>query len=73
MTSRSERSRQRAAWFARREAELVGHMVMVHGLIDELAQVGRWTPETARTITGHLDDLARDAGLSDAYAQRRSS
>ena len=73
MTSRSERARQRATWFARREAELLDHMIMVRGLIDELAQVGRWTPETARTIAGHLDDLARDAGLSDAYAQRRSS
>ena len=70
MTSRSERARQRAAWFARRESELLDHMILVRGLIDELAQVGRWTPETAKTIAGYLDDLARDAGLSDAYARR---
>ena len=70
MTSRDERARQRAAWFARREAQLLDSLVMARGLIDELAQVGRWTPETARTIAGHLDDLARDAGLSDAYGLR---
>jgi hypothetical protein len=73
MTSRSERARQRAAWRARREAELVDHLILIRGLIDELAQDGRWTLETGRTIAGYLDDIARDAGLTDAYARRRPS
>ena len=71
--SRSERARHRAAWRARREAEIVTHLVLVHGLIDELVADARWTPETGRTIAGHLDDLARDAGMSDAYRQARSA
>ena len=73
MTSRNERARQRAAWRARREAELLDHVTLIRGLIDELAQDGRWTLETGRTIAGYLDDLVRDAGLTDAYARRRSS
>jgi len=53
MTSRNERARQRAAWRARREAELLDHVTLIRGLIDELAQDGRWTLETGRTVAGH--------------------
>jgi len=71
--NRREREAHRAAWRARREAELLDHVTLIRGLIDELAQDGRWTLETGRTIAGYLDDLVRDAGLTDAYARRRSS
>ena len=67
MTSRNERARQRAAWFARREHQLVEALYLAHGVIGELEAVGRWSPATAASITASLDDLARRAGVFDAY------
>ena len=67
MTSREERARQRAAWLARREHQLVEALCLAHGVIGELEVVGRWTPATAASITASLDDLARKADVYDAY------
>jgi len=67
MTSRSERARQRAAWFARREHQLAEHLYMAHSVVGELEAVGRWSPAVAASITASLDDLARKAGVFDAY------
>lgn len=67
MTSRAERSRQRAAWLAGREHQLVEALYLAHSAIGELEANGRWTPATAASITASLDDLARKADVLDAY------